>query len=661
VGCDTSAPCLINPSLKVASGRVSTNADMGYWPSYADVTPEHRLAYLTWLSTGKCDTSFPVGYAFLYFYGLERRLLVDDPRPEEEALLVEEVERLCGLYASNHSFAHYSKALLDVVELRRLCARPSGLDAWKPDLNTVSRDMPLPLKVKLAIYAARGTPLDFEHAMAGMLSMAPDQGGIRYTAGVTRTRLEFMELVRRRFAMRFPEGFRLRDRKDSTLVLGYRPASAHLEVAMRVEGTGRLPDPMTLNWTKMTELCAKAAEDLAPFAKAVGKNRIRANSLEAGLALPSELADFGAIAPFKQWLDGLPGPVAEVSLKTLGRWCFGEGREASGIKQARELSSMLARLGYGMEPDPTHGAEKPGANVLLFRAAATDAASAPGTAFHYAALVAAVLASAEPGPDGVRVVSELAMRLRLDAAEAVRLAARHRLMRGRPLPTGRLKTLAGKLSSEERGAVAAMTATVAAACGEVSHATVAALERLHDAVGIERRRLYAALHQGAAAAAPRATEPVVVEQRAAKRGAFRIPLPPAPHAAQDGGLIIDMAKVSAILRETREVTEVLAAIYEGNEPSAPLPVTEVKREVIDGRFRGLDPEHASFLEALCRRESWGRAEFEAKAREFGLMPDGAVETINEWAYDALGDELIEDGDPLSINVALLPDAPEEAA
>jgi hypothetical protein len=126
-GANTPAPCLIDPSLKVASGRVSTNAEMGYWPSYADITPEHRLAYLNWLSTGKRDTSFPVGYAFLYFYGLERRLLVDDLRPNEEALLVEEVERLRSLYASSHSFGHYSKALLDVIELRRLCGGPSGV------------------------------------------------------------------------------------------------------------------------------------------------------------------------------------------------------------------------------------------------------------------------------------------------------------------------------------------------------------------------------------------------------------------------------------------------------------------------------------------------------------------------------------------------------
>jgi len=38
------------------------------------------------------------------------------------------------------------------------------------------------------------------------------------------------------------------------------------------------------------------------------------------------------------------------------------------------------------------------------------------------------------------------------------------------------------------------------------------------------------------------------------------------------------------------------------------------------------------------------------------MPDGALETINEWAYDTLGEELVADGDPLAVNMALLPEA-----
>ncbi len=669
---DTPAPCLINPSLKVASGRAHTGADMGYWPSYSQITPEHRLTYLIWLASGRRDASFPVGYAFLFFYGVERRLLVDNPSAAEEELLVAEVKRLGDLYAANHSFSRYSKALLDVVAARRLSAGPSGLDDWRPDLGSTHHDMPLPLKVKVAVSAAHGIPIDFEHAMVGMLALPAHQRGVPATIAMTRTREEFVELVRRRFVERFPDGFRLPDRKNSKLALSYHAASQHLAIVLRVQGVNRLPDPTELSWTRMAELCAKAAEDLEAYAKVVGKDRRRADSLNAALALPSELADVSVFAPFRRWLEGLGKPVAAVPLDELGRWCFGKGKEASGLKQAREMSAMLATFGYGMEPDPTHGAERPGSFVLLFRIAdAKGTAVTPSTAFHHAALVAALLAAAERGSDGTHLISELATRLHLSAADAVRLAARYRLMRGRALASGRLRMIAGNLSAEERGAIAALAAAVAAGCGEVHQPTMAALERLHDGFGIDRRRLYAALHQGTAAGT---TEPVVVEQGAPKTAAYRIPPPPPQAAPQDGTFAIDIAKVSAILRQTREVAEILAPIYEEDEPAVPAGTLSVggggRQEGLDvqagGRFSGLDPEHARFLETLTGAVSWSRADFESRARAFGLPPDGAIETLNEWAYNAHGDEIIVDGDPLTINVALLPqlsrlDAPEEAA
>lgn len=122
-----------------------------------------------------------------------------------------------------------------------------------------------------------------------------------------------------------------------------------------------------------------------------------------------------------------------------------------------------------------------------------------------------------------------------------------------------------------------------------------------------------------------------------------------------------MARVGAILRQTREVAQVLAPIYEDDAPSAAQPAAEVPLAPSESRFPGLGGDHARLLEALGRKGRWSRADYQAKARGFGLLPDGAVEAINEWAYDELGDELIEDGDPLIINVALLPDAPEKAA
>lgn len=662
-------PCLIDPKLKVGSLPPESPTDTVYWPSYASISPVQRAIYLHWLSTGKRDPSYPVGYAFLYFYGLERRLLVDGPEPDEEAMLVAEVRRLREVFSKDGSFRGHATSLLDVVDLRRTTAGPEGLNAWKPDLASTTRSSPMhrALQLKLGLHALHRVPVDCEHATAAMLTLSPYQGGPPPSIAVTRCRDEFVELLRRRFPTRFPKGFILRDRQASILHPQYHSASQLPGIEIRVQGVERLPDPTTLNWAKMSMFCTQTAQDLVPYAKLVGKNGERRNSMAASLALPSDIADLGAAAAFRHWLDSLPEPFGQVPLADMGLWCFGEGKEAGGLKQTREMSAILTSVGYGMEPDPTHGGGKPDTDLLVFRLE-EGAAVILSPAFHLAAVVVSVLASAEPEPDQDRVVSVLAARLRLDGDEATRLAARYRSRQGQTLRPGKLKAMAGTLPEIERAAIASLAIMAVVGLGEVSQATMTVLERLHDAWGLDRRGLYVALHREASVTFAPASEPVVVERRADRSGAFRIPLPPEQSSSVSppaDGLVIDMNKVGAILCETQEVAEVLASIYEEDSETTAAPVRESVAEAVQGgsdaRYPGLDAGHASFVDELRGREEWSRSDFEERARAAGLMPDGAIETINEWAYDFFDEALVEDGDPLTINLALLPNTPGDPA
>jgi hypothetical protein len=76
----------------------------GYYPSYARLTREQRWVYLNWLK----DISKPIniGYVFLYYYGLERHLLIG-----EFDLAVDEILYL-RKYHDNNSFIHYSNSAL---------------------------------------------------------------------------------------------------------------------------------------------------------------------------------------------------------------------------------------------------------------------------------------------------------------------------------------------------------------------------------------------------------------------------------------------------------------------------------------------------------------------------------------------------------------------
>ena len=99
-------PALIDPQLKVAVGHADvSNARMGYWPSYSEISPAARAGYLSWLAGGRRDPRADIGFVFLFMYGLERRVLVDlaaDRRLGVElAPMLDEMQRLLNLYGQN--------------------------------------------------------------------------------------------------------------------------------------------------------------------------------------------------------------------------------------------------------------------------------------------------------------------------------------------------------------------------------------------------------------------------------------------------------------------------------------------------------------------------------------------------------------------------------
>ncbi len=160
--------CFVDPSLPVASSAPSAGS-LGYWPSYAGITPECRRAYLEWLAAGKRSPCIDIGYVFLYFYGLERRLFVETPPAEEVGALVAEVERLRTIYAGNRSFDGYSRRLLDAVFMLYGIGQAGG---FVPDLGTPTGEMTLPLKVAIGREAGCRASAGFRSRRCGSARIA---------------------------------------------------------------------------------------------------------------------------------------------------------------------------------------------------------------------------------------------------------------------------------------------------------------------------------------------------------------------------------------------------------------------------------------------------------------------------------------------------------
>lgn len=651
-GINEAAPCLINPLLEISRGPSSTDFNSNYWPSYTHMTPEHRNIYLGWLSRGKKDTNVSIGYVFVYFYGLERRLLVDAIDAAEEAILFAEVGRLRKLFGSNPSFARYSLNLIRIVQLRRLLAERESLANWQADLDSDGNGSELPLRIKMAVKVALKQPLSFDEVMATVLWLRPAAVNLSKDNSLARARAEFVTLARVRFALAFPDGFLLPNKHDSVFYLNYKAASRHLEISLSMVGGDGLPEPLTLSWTPVADLFRRVSADLEPYVRFIGKDPNKARGIAASTLLPTDIAHTTKAAKFREWLQSLQGSTTSVPLDIVGDWCFGGGQDYSGTRPMKEMSKVLERYGYGLEPDAELGGGRPDSTVVLFPTADADGRVVkPSPDFNLASLAAEVIrGTGDVSEEAIHLVGPLASGFGLSESETRRLEARCRLSSTVTTPA-RLKAIAGVLRASERTAIAQAAASAANANGEVTRAVMAAMEKMADAFSIPRQALYSLIHNGT----PSTTGDAVPRNslKPARMGTKGQHASAGAEVTSPEAFAIDMTKVAAITQETRAVAAVLSEIYveeEGHLRDKPVvpPTCGEANDAKDDRFPGLDGPHSGLLDVLSTRPTWTHEEFAIEARKGGLMPEGALGVINEWAFDVCDEEAIEESDVLNV-------------
>jgi TerB-like protein len=143
-----------------------------------------------------------------------------------------------------------------------------------------------------------------------------------------------------------------------------------------------------------------------------------------------------------------------------------------------------------------------------------------------------------------------------------------------------------------------------------------------------------------------AGEPVTIRAANTTTTGFAIPpQPPAREQSQGVGLRLDWARIETKVAETAAVAAVLADIFP-EDPPAPFPRAAGQA---GARVAGLDGAHATLARTLATRGAWSRTDIAALARGLGLLPDGAMERINDAAIARCGAPLCDGEDPLAVN------------
>ena len=634
-----SDPCLIDPSLPVAARGDYTERDTGYWPSYSSISTSARRAYLNWLADGRRDPEADVGYPFLFFYGLERRVLVEadhDPVAKAELpLIAAELNRLLAIYGpKSGSFQRYAGELLNWIELSggtgKLYAKP---------IPQLARTYELPIYLRLALgqAATDGAPVPAPLALAWVRH----DPGIALRTPAHRCAHQFDVLFQQMYAENFGDGLVLA-RNRTRLKFAYRPASSAFHGQEMTLSVGDLPDVSVVTGPtkKLQQLADTVTTELDAFSRFVGKTPDAADSLDALSLLPTALWPAqakAAVAAFKTRVAGdtLLIPFQEL-LSALG------GGSALNRNRHQALVKALESDHIGFEPDVLAGARtpKPESAVVLFELPPGEV-HARTTPAYQAALLTLDLASAVAVADGefsAKEIGHLDEQIQgwthLTHDHRRRLMAHLRLLSAEPMTLAALKKRLEPLSQADKETIGSFMATVAQVDGTVSPDEVKLLEKLYKALGIDARKVFSDLH---AVAAGDAT-------------------PARAKTAAETGFTLDAARIAALQQDTRKVAALLSSIFTETEEEA-APAVEPEPTIEDAPrstgILGLDEAHSALARLLLSRPEWSRAELDDAAADLELMLDGALEALNEAAFDAHDIPFTEGDDPIEVGAEIV--------
>lgn len=635
--------------------------DIGYWPWYSRMDPEHRFEYLSWLASGRKTLPVREGHLFLYYYGIERRLLLDEA---DRAWGLQEVVRLRKLdeprigTKNGRSFRTYSTALL-WFEIART---PSLFDekAFGRAMRLTERWTPELMTAPLAWLSSKERPLPA--AMARQIA-ASDPAAQRSVV-TKRVSEEFNELFETRYRETFGgNGMTLRVSKRPTWHT-YRPASGGLE-EMRVQ----VPNPMGIKsqFKKLPDIWNSCIADLRKLSRVSASLDGDEITVDVWEAMPDELradVDHPLTTPVAEILSRHAalddGDREDSERRTAAMVPAGSFAELVGIErrprltatQSRKVATTLEHTGYGLVPDARLTPIRYGWDDLIAVVPGLDDDDVDSARYNAAACVLRLglliaLADGEADEMELRMLTDhIDSVFDLPPEEQQRIAALRDLL----LTTGSdIRPIARKiqemLPADARQKVGRLLVVIAASTNEIDRSERAALRKAFRALDLAPELL----EETIAEVSPEADEAEVSVKAPARSDRDGEALPAQKTTPE---FRLNHAAISTIMAETREVSVLLAEAMgaadaaSADDVSVPNAANDVAAEVspepATATIAGPGGRYEPLFVALIERDRWARDDADAVARSHGLMLDAGVETINDWAFDALGAPLIED-------------------
>ncbi|CAI1902999.1 Tellurite resistance protein [Serratia fonticola] len=622
---DGSEASLIDVTFKIQpTSYLYEDSSLGYWPSFSSLSPEARGAYVSWLASDRCDPSCPIGYVFIYFYGLERKALVDSkdenfPNTEFRNLL-NEVVRLRAVFSENRSFRGYSSQLLEAMSiLRPDMDLATALDSDSGFSNGMQ------FKLALARTVHEGVPVSAELALNWVINHA--EYALRTPA--RRCAKEFAALFKRRYTLKYGEGMVVKANK-TRLRLDYTTASPSLRgVRLPVPD---LPDPSALKGPvqKIMTLADICTDELDAYSRYLGRKGTSVNDTAAIMLLPAEIVNESAekiFDSFKRWADeAILGKEGLVSVADF--WAHMNASSPAKInkKEADLMQAFAQKMGYCLVPDPYYHhvkADVGGALVLFPAGEGGRFSPSPGfistvMTLRLGAMVAMIDNSLDQAEQKV-LENAINNNTGFTDDEKRSLHAYLTWQLHTPANMTGMKSRIELLGAAEKSAVGKVIVSVACSDGRISPAEIKQLEKIYSSLGLDPLSVSTTIHHHS-----------TIE---------KAPVSSVSASQSTAEFTLDANVLAHHESATDDVRKLLNTIF--TEDETELPESDPVSTTEAG---GLDPAHDQLYRRLLEKEQWSRKEATELCGNLNLMLGGALEVINDWSYAVVDAPVLDDAD-----------------
>lgn len=650
-------PSAINTKLRLATPDYYHGDELPYFPSYENLSPTQRGSYLDWLSKGRKDEHLELrefGYIFIFIYGLERRVLIDG---DYNQAIGEEIARLMTVYAphgKSKSLPNYCSQLLHHWAWRKGDTVYSELWPWILNLeHSILGEDELKLVLHNLASSGKNAPAIVAKEIASKESNA------KRSTIARRAYKEFNSLFEARFKEEFPSGLPLSLGKR-TVLARYLPASAELRYetgqnesrfASRVKYVLIKPN----HKRTLVSIWNSCCSDLSGYARAKDRSGGCKIDLQTLIATPRELWADKA----KAWSKSLNDLVKSGSrdeesvflrVSDVCEFYKIPKREKYTSGQSKQIAQGFEALGWAMEPDPRiHGISlSDNKEIVIFKLNSTEQCHREYLGWCALIQLSITVAFADGSfvESEQETVASLIDNCGLPDSEVTRLLAWSRLLGGdlsnAPATT---RKVAKAVPREESQAVGQMLCHLAQADGTVTKGEEKELIKIFRNLEL--------------------SDDIIARFKNELEGFDEVkvlsgqaPTPGEPIPQPKEALLLNRQRIEELTIETKAVIGILAdamadaeseIVQEDSKPTS----TQEYTDTTDSQYEGLDTKLIPLLNKIIEKETWNRSDLESAARELHIVPGAAIDSINEWADDELGDFLLDGDDPICVNLDII--------